>query len=111
LGYLITKLLEKEEYDKALYCLLTYKLLEPDHPKLESWRARIGSWITEPDLPTYKAPAPADLVLLDANALFRSGYDGVSDSTGFLKSSYVGAYFVKCLRCSYGCFESQAFAF
>jgi len=70
LEYMVQKLLKKEEYEKALYCLLTYKLIEPDHPKLESWRARIGSWITEPDLPTYKAPAPADLVLLDANALF-----------------------------------------
>jgi hypothetical protein len=70
LEYMVEALLRKEEYDKALYCLLTYKLIEPDHPKLESWRARIGSWITEPDLPDYKTPAPADLVLLDANALF-----------------------------------------
>ena len=70
LEFLIEAFLKKEDYDKALYCLLTYGLLEPDHPKLEPWRVRIRSWASEPELPSYEPAEPEGLVLLDANALF-----------------------------------------
>ena len=81
LGYLIKKLLDQQEYDKALYCLLTYKLIEPDHPKIESWRAQIRSWVSEPELPAYTPAEPADLVLLDSNAIFPEVFQ---DAAGYV---------------------------
>lgn len=69
LAYLTELLLEKRIYDKALYCLLTLRLIEPDHPQLETWYETIHEALDEPALEPYEEPdLDNHLILLDANA-------------------------------------------
>jgi len=70
LTFLIQKLIRIGEWAKALYCLHTVRLIEPDNPNLEAWDAEIKKHIAqaEPSEASFEEPKGM-LLLLDANVV------------------------------------------
>jgi len=65
---LIGKLISLGEWAKALYCVHTVRLIEPDNPNLEAWDAEIRKHLpkAEPGEISFEEPKGM-LLLLDAN--------------------------------------------
>lgn len=68
LTFLIQKLIRISEWAKALYCLHTVRLIEPDNPNLDSWDAEVRKHLikAEPAEASFEEPKGM-LLLLDAN--------------------------------------------
>jgi hypothetical protein len=70
LAFLIQKLIRIGEWAKALYCLHTVRLIEPDNLNLDAWDAEIRKHLpqAEPAKASFEEPKGM-LLLLDANVV------------------------------------------
>jgi hypothetical protein len=89
--YLIKRLIERKEFDKALYCLIAVRLIEPDDEKLDEYYRIIKQNISDPfiDYKKFRNPVNKKL-LLDSNIViglidFKLGKEYCLDS--FLKNN------------------------